>query len=102
MSLFTHAIAVESRRDTFEEMSAKFSQAIEAARGLSEDQLDELADRLSDLIRELEREERYRHARTLEGLAEAERGEGFNEAQARRQMTDFLDALRQQRCDASD
>lgn len=67
-------------------MNTKLTKLIERAKSLPEERQEALADTMASFFEE----ERYQHARTLEGLAEAERGEGVDEAEARERMKAFV------------
>ena len=78
------------------------TETLEAAFGTAREQSPDLQDALGNLVlaalqsdpamlSEIERLEAHsRDQRTLEGLAQAERGEGFHEPEARQRMDAFL------------
>ena len=67
-------------------MNTKRSKQIGQAKTLPEERQEMLADTTASFFEE----ERYQHARTLEGLAEAKRGEVVGETNARDRMKAFV------------
>lgn len=67
-------------------MNTKLTQIIKQAEALPEERQEQLAEAIASFLEE----ERYQHARTLEGLAEAKRGEGFEHTDAVARMKAFI------------
>jgi hypothetical protein len=87
------AIARRPAPATFDPMSAKFARAVEAARQLSEDELDVLADELAALVEAHSTEAAHRDEETRRSLDELAAGRVMSLAEFDRWMDALITRL---------